>query len=285
MKILWPFDPFDKNKKLCTFGKILVNTLFDKRDSFEVAYVASNAEVGLATAYDIPIKERYNEFPKKMIQEQLKDLSLTKTKINILSEKNINLTSSVSRLVKYSAVQKIDLIVLATNAKKFLPRLIFGSFAETLVHLSLCDLLIYHQKTKFKETRPKSIIYAHDMTQKGTQGLESVIKYVKKWNCCLTIIHVPIPELGIEPREFELNTEKKLNDLEKYLKKQEIKFVIHFESGPKSVPELVIKMAKKTNADIIALTAQSKKFKAFLGGSVTRQVLRESILPILVLKV
>ena len=68
MKILWTFDPFEKNKQLHEFGKNLVQHLFDKKDSIEILYVASNAEAQLATAFNIPAKRRYSSYPKELIK-------------------------------------------------------------------------------------------------------------------------------------------------------------------------------------------------------------------------
>lgn len=285
MKILWPFDPFDKNKKLHNFGKKLLSNLFDKKDFIEAVYVASNMEVQLATAYNVPAKERYSDYPKKIIKDQLKKLSMGKINVEILWEKSLSLTAVVNNIVGYSKINNIDLIVMATNAKHFLPRVIFGSFAETLMHLSFCDVLIYHQKTKLKLKVPGNIVYAHDFSMKGARGLEKVLVYVKKWNSVLTIVHIPIPEAGMDVKAFEENVYKNENKLEKYLARQNIKFNIHCEYSVEPISDVIGEIAKKTNGDIIAVTAQADKLTALLGGSVTRQILRESLLPTLVIKV
>ena len=285
MKILWAFTPFDQNENLHKIGKKIITTLFNKKDSYEVIYVASNAEAELATAFNIPVKDRYLNYPKKLIQAQLKKLSIKKMKVNILSENSISLTATVKKVVTYSKENKTSLIIIATNSKKFLPRAILGSFAETLVHLSVCDLLIFHQKTKLNSKAVENIIYAHDFSPKGTKGLEKVIVYVKKWNSLLTVVHVPIPEIGMELHEFKVNTDKKVLKLENYLKKHKVRYVITLEYKISPISETLISIAGKSKGSIIALTAQTNQLAALLGGSVTRQVLRESILPTLVLKV
>lgn len=285
MKILWPFNPFDKNKKLHKTGKEILTHFFDKKDYLEAVYVASNKEVQLATAFNISIKERYSEYPKNLISSQLKKLSLHKINIEVCTEKSLSLTAAVNKIVDHSKRTHTELIVLATNAKKHLPCVVFGSFAESLMHLSLCDLLIYHQKTKIKLGVPQNIIYAHDFSAKGASGLERVLLYVKKWNSSLTIVHIPVLEFGMNAKTFEEKVQKQASKLEKNLAAQNILFTMHIEFSEKSIPDVILGITKKTNGDIIALTAQADKLAVLLGGSVTRQVLRESSLPTLVLKV
>lgn len=285
MKILWTFDPFQKNSELNNFGKNLLNNLFGKKDSLTAIYVASNAEAELATSFNIPIGKRYSDYPKKIIKDQLKKLSLKNLKVEVLAEKSLSLTASVKKIVEYTQKMNIDLIVIATNSKKLLPRVVFGSFAETMVHLSVCDLLIYHQKTKFKSKVPANIIYAHDFSSKGAIGLERVVEYVKKWNSILTIVHIPIPIAGMDFNEFRDSTQRRVQKIEKSMEQQHINCKIHLEYDVQSISETLITVATKTPDSIIAVTAQSNKLSALLGGSITRQVLRKSLRPTLVIKV
>ncbi|MDD4975123.1 MAG: universal stress protein [Bacteriovorax sp.] len=285
MKILWTFDPFDKNREMYNLGKDLLNNCFSKKDSLEVVYVASNAQAELATSFSIPVEKRYSDYPKKIIKDQLKKLSLKNIKIEVLFEKSLSLTSIVKKVVEYTKKNKTDLIVIASNGKKFLPRFVLGSFAESIVHMSACDLLIYHQKTKFKSKAPANIVYAHDFSPKGSIGLEKIIAYATKWNSTLTIVHIPVPEAGIDFQEFKEITEKRVQKVEKSLEKQKVKCNIYLEYDIRPIIETLLDVAAKTKADIIAVTAQSNKLSALLGGSITRQVLRESLLPTLILKV
>jgi nucleotide-binding universal stress UspA family protein len=285
MRVLWTFNPFDKNKELHKLGKKILDNLFDKKDTLEAIYVASSAEVELATSYNIPANKRYSDFPKKLIKDQLKKLSLMDIDVEVLSEKSLSLTSTVKKVVEYSKKKKFDLIVIATNSKKLLPRFVFGSFAESIVHLAICDLLIYHQKIKFNSKTPSNIIYAHDFSTKGTIGLERAVEYVKKWNSALTIVHIPVPEIGMDLQEFKEKTQKQVQKIEKLMKNQDINYKIYLEYEIMPISDIILNIARKTNGSIIAVAAQSNKLSALLGGSITRQILRESLLPTLVLKI
>lgn len=283
MKVLWAFDPFQKNTELNTFGRKIIQSLFDKKDSVSAVYVASNSEVEISTAFDIPENLRYSTYPKKLILNELKKLKIDQMDVNVLESRKISLSSIIEVLVQYTKKQKTDLIVIATNSKKLLPRMIFGSFCETLIHASTCDLLAYHQKTAFKSM--KKILYAHEFSKKGDAGLLRVMEYAKKWNASITVIHIPMYEADVTYDKFKANTEKRAAEIEKLILKNNIscKMMINYDIKP--IHKIILNVAAKTQADVIAMSAESSKLTALLGGSVSRQVLREAKIPSLILKV
>ncbi len=283
MKAIWAFDPFQSNKELDTFGRKIIHSLFDSKDTITAVYVASNAETQLSTAYDVPAEERYSSYPKNIILNKLQKLKMNQVKIDILFNKKISLSSTIQEIVNYSAKENVDMIVIATNSKKTLPKMIFGSFCETLIHSSSCDLLTYHQKTLYKS--PKNIFYAHDFSKKGDAGLERIMEYAKKWKAKITVIHIPMFEGDTTYDKFKLKTQKQADEVQKLLMTNKIagKVIINYEL--KSVHKTILSAAKKSKADIVAVSAQASKLTAFLGGSVSRQVLRESKIPTLILKV
>lgn len=285
MKILWAFDPFQTNSEQQIMARKLLGAISSSKDELAAIYVASNAEAELATAFSIPASKRYSSYPKKLMSAAIKRLNIRRMKVEVLSEKSISLTAAVKQITDYTKKKKTDLILIATNNKKILPRLVFGSFAESIIHLSNCDLLIFHQKTKVKENTPKRILYAHDFTAKGAIGLERAITYAKKWEAQLAIVHIPVPEAGMSASEFKESTQKKVMRLEKTLEKHKVNYQVYLEDEVRPSSETILSMAKNVAADVIAVAAQAKKLEALLGGSVTRQILRESELPTLVLKV
>lgn len=286
MKVLWAFDPFQKSKTLNDSGKKIIESLFNpKKDSISAVYVASKAEAELTTAFNVPEKMRYSLYPKKIMLEQLKKLKIPGIKADVVSSPKISLSSVIKDFVKYTKENKSDLVVIATNGKTLLPRLIFGSFCETLVHVSSCDLFIYHQKTKINLKGNKKIIYAHDFTDKGEAGLKRVIEYAKKWNASVVIVHVPMFLSNMTYEKFKALTEKRGLEIQESIKKHNVPYEMIINYDIDSIHKIILNVASKTKADIIAVSAQSSKLTALLGGSVTRQILREAKIPSLVLKV
>lgn len=284
MKVIWAYNPFFENQKLNIIGSEIIKNYFTA-DSVEVDYISSNSESELAYAYNISLQYRYTLYPKKIIKSQLQKLKLKNLKIEVIPSMTLSLTKAVTALVKHSKDLNADLIMMATNSKKTLPVFIFGSFAETLIHLSSSDLLTYHQKTKFLSKCPKKIIYAHDYTSKGTLGLLKIITYAKKWDATLHVVHIPMPEPAETDEEYIQNVEHKTKKAELLLQKSKIKYEILNLFDDSQIDQILLNWAKKKKMDLIAMTAQSSKLQVLLGGSVTRKVLRKAKKPVLVLKV
>jgi nucleotide-binding universal stress UspA family protein len=237
------------------------------------------------TAYNIPPKDRYTIYPNKLIKALVKKLDLKGLKIEVLVEKSLSLTKLINKIVIFSKKNKSDLILIATKSKVKFPGIVLGSFAETMIHLSICDLIIFREMTNSDFEVPNKILYAFDFSPKGRAGLERAILYSKKWNSKLIIVHVPIPEIGIPTDTFEITTNKAIENLKKFLIKEKVENEIFVDYENAEVTDKILKIAKLTNADIIAVAAQANKLKALLGGSVTRKVIRESLQPVLVFKV
>ncbi len=292
MKILWTFDPFEKNKQLRFFGKKLLLNLFDKSDKVKAVYMASRSEINLTTAFDVPKKNRFTIYPKKLIKSELKKLNLMKIDVVVIPELSMSTTASVKKLASFAKESKTDLIVISTHGKVGLPRFILGSFAESLVHSAQTNVLLYNQKTKLSKT-PKKLVYAHDFSRKGADGLPQVLDYANKWNASLVIVHVPESNYSFSfqgPDEDAESYRKYVNDvaiqIEQTVRRRGIPCEIFIEpSWKKSASQSILDTVKKVNADIAIVTAKSGKMAALLGGGVTRNIIRESRVPTLILKV
>jgi len=284
-------EPFEKNKKLRFLGKKILLSYFSTSDKIEAVYVSSHAENALNTAFDIPKKNRFTTYPKKLIRSQLNALALKKITAAVLFQPSISLSASVKRLASYALSSKANLIVASTHGKVGLPRFVFGSFAESLAHISETDLLLYNQKTKLNKT-PKKIVYAHDFSRKGAEGLEKIIDYANKWKASITVVHIPEASYSISfqgPDDEADSYRKYVTDvaiyIEECLKRRGIECDIVIEQNwKKPEAELILNAAKKIKADLIAVTAKSGKTAILLGGSVTRNIMRKSTIPTLVLK-
>ncbi len=278
MKVFFTFDPFEKNKWSRDQLKNLVENLTNEDDSLKAIYVASKAEVNLTTAYDVPEAERYSDYPARLMRAELKASGI-KASAEVIAEKSLSLTNAVDKLSKFSLKNKADLILISTNAKSLLPRVIFGSFAETLVHLSQTDLLVYHQKTKVGSSTPKVIFYGHDFSAKADEGFDRVCLYAAKWESTLNVIHIAGPDAD------KKKIEAKVRKIQKILDEREIDGVVQAETSQEDYSELILKRSSENRANIIALAAQTGSHESLLGGSVVRKILRESKLPTLVVKV
>ncbi len=278
MKVYFTFDPFEENKWNRNHLKNLIAGLTNEDDSLKAVYVASKSEVNLTTAYDVAEEERYSDYPQRLMRAELKDLGI-KASAEVITENSMSQTVAVEKLSKNLLKNKADLVLISTNAKSLLPRMVFGSFAETLVHSSQTDLLVYHQKTKISSNAPKVVYYAHDFSAKGDQGFERVCLYAAKWECTLNVIHITSPET--DSKKIEAKAKK----IQKLLNELEIEGAVEFETTHEDYSDLILELSTENRANIIALAAQTGNNESLLGGNIVRKILRQSKLPTLVLKV
>ncbi len=288
MKILWPYEPFSRDGKLDKIGKEIILNYFSN-DSVEAVYISSHAEIELTNAFNIPIRYRFSLFPKNLIKKQLDKLNLKNLKIKVIESNFLSTSKMTNELVNYAQEKKADLILLASNSKKTIPKFIFGSFAETLLHLSHTDVLIYHQKNAYLNKKPEKIIYAHDFTLKGYKGLLKAIEYAQKWDATLFVLHVPIPAPELSDEDFLFSIENNLKKCDQLLSKMKIKFKImnlleDYSIDELSIDEVILLFARKNKIDLIAMSTQANNLKIVLGGSIARKVLRKSTKPILIFK-
>lgn len=283
MKIYFTFDPFEQNKWNRDQLKNLVAIFTSDEDELTAAYISSRSEVQLTTAYDVPAKDRFTKYPEKLMQTELKSIGLQRAKTKVIYDKTLSQTSAVKDLAAAAKKAKADLIIVPTNAKSLLPRLVFGSFAETLTHQSKTDLLVFHQKTKVGMNGPKTLVYAHDLSLKGEKGLIRACDYAIKWDTKLVVVHVGLPD------ENEGSLEKKMRlkfrKIEKQLSLWDIDYEIVDKYSWDDAPSLIMDTAAEQKATMIALATGALNKETLLGGSVVRKILRESNIPTLVLKV
>lgn len=291
MKLVWAFNPFDANRKLQQRAVAIVAALAGPRDSLEALYVASPMEVALATAFDVPVAQRFSAHPRQLIEQGLRKLGLGKATATVLSEDSLSLSSAVRAFAKHAAKQGADLTLVASHARKGVPRLFIGSFAETLVHLSKTDLLVFHETTRVWKGAPKNLLYAHDLSREGERGFEKALAYAKRWKCALHVLHVPEPACGIHFDDQDPRVEArrklvrtKLTAIEARLSKARVAGSVAIDSAWAPIAETIAARAKRVRADLVLVRAKSGALTSFMGGSVTRQVLRGSAMPVLVLE-
>ncbi len=291
MKLVWAFNPFDANRKLQQRAVAIVNALTGARDRLEAVYVASPMEVNLATSFDVPVAQRFSEYPKRLVELGLRKLRFDKVRATVLSVDTLSLSTAARAFAEHAAKEGADITLVASHARKGVPRLFIGSFAETLVHLSKTDLLVFQESTRVSKRTPKNLLYADDFSRDGDRGFERALAYAKRWNSALHVIHVPEPAYGIrfddqDPRveTHRKQLSKKVAAVEARLKRSRIPGSVTIDARWAPIAETILAQAQRVRADLVLILAKSGPLASFMGGSVTRQVLRASAAPVLVLK-
>jgi nucleotide-binding universal stress UspA family protein len=291
MKYVWAFNPFDKNKKLDEKAVALVGSVLGGKEKVEAVFVASHNYPELSAAFDVPEQDRFTRYPKQLMQTAMKKLRIKTSKCTVLVEETLSLTSSVKQLAAYLDRSKTTVAIVASRAKTGLSRLVMGSFAESLVHFSPVDLLIFNENSSVNKRPPQTLLFAHDYSKSADKGLDRAIDYAKAWGCMLHVIHIPDPAYGFkfsgqeaEVENYRKGVRQKLARIEEKVKKAGVLGSVELDTRWSPVAERILKRASAVSADFVLVVAKSGKLASLLGGSVTRQVLRTSPVPVLVVK-
>lgn len=291
MKLAWAFNPFDDNRTLQRTGLALLKGLRGTAASVEVVYVASPAEPQLATAFEVPLAQRYGSHPTRLIEAALRRLGLMRARVTVLSQPSPRLTACVRTLADHLARGRTDLTLIASHARVGIPRMVLGSFAETVVHLAKTDLLVFNERSRVAKT-PKALLFAHDLTPAADRGLRSAITYAKAWGCALHVVHVPDPAYGFtfsgraaaEAEAYRRRIQQRVGRLEAMVRKAGLSGSAVVDPKWHPVADRILQSGGSVRADILVVAAKSGRLAGLMGGSVTRTLLRTAPVPVLVIK-
>jgi nucleotide-binding universal stress UspA family protein len=289
VKLAWAFNPFDENPRLQRKALALLGSV-RRGGSLETVYVASPAEIGLAAAFDVPEAERFGEYPKRLVEVAMRRLGVRGAKVTVLTQRELSLSASARVLADYLARRRPDLTLVASHARKGVPRLFLGSFAESFVHVSKTNLLVFNERSRI--ARPaKALLFAHDLSTECDRGLRSAMKYARGWRCQLHVIHVPDPAYGFEFRvrdgrveAFRKRVRQQVRAIEARIGRARLEGSVEIAPEWHPIPELILERARQVRADLVVVAAKSGRFASLMGGSVTRRLLRAAPLPVLVIE-
>jgi len=291
MNLVWAFNPFDDNRKLQQKALAMARALLGARDRLDAVYVASPNEIALGAAFDVPVELRFSEYPRTLVEKAVRKLGSKQIRATVLPQRELSLTASARLLAAYLVQSKAEIALVASHARKGVSRLFLGSFAEALVHAAKTDLLIFHEGTRVLKREPAVLLFAHDLTEQGDRGFERALRHAKRWKCALHVIHVPAPSYGLHFDDQDKRVEayrkdvgKKIQRIETALKRARVEGTVVIDAKWAPISELILARAKRVRADLLLVLAKSGRLAGFMGGSVTRQLLRASVAPVLVLK-
>lgn len=203
---------------------------------------------------------------------------------------------AVSAILRHAQKSGADLIAVGTHSRTGVKRFFLGSFAETLAIQATTPILVMNPRTKSKASL-RSVLYATDFSERSRQGLEVLCRSFESSKPRIILFHsfVPFTGMYVEPffaGSLPEGTLKTLTDDEfENLRRTGEKwcaavrskgYPVELQFGRKSmyVDEQILSAARRQNVGMIALTSMSGEVASAVLGSTTRQLLRESPLPV-----
>ncbi len=292
MKALWAIEPFHQDRKNTKAMYNLILQLTGRPSNIEAGFVVTRKESELYLAYDIPMEERFSSYPLKVLQDSLgkAKIAMKKKNVHVVDFETFSVTEAVDRLLKLAKSRKSDLIALHTHAQQGFRRLVLGSFAETAIHQSKSDLLLINPETEFSP-KIRHVFYASDFTPSAKSHFKKVLRLSRRLGARLTVFHAAeviyawsLDESNPEILAYRRKILKTKKMIEQAAQAAHVPCQVILASEFALTTKLALASAKKVGADLIVVSAKVGPFAALMGGSVTRQIVRSSTKPVLILK-
>lgn len=292
MKTLWGFVPFQQDTFAIKGTFKQIQQLASGPKNVHIGYIVTGDETFLNTAFDIPASQRFSVYPKKLILEELNEakVPIDKSRIHIIQFQTLSTTKSVDRFLALARSQKVELLALFTHGKRGFSRFILGSFAETAIHRSPLHLLIINPKSK-ASSHFKNVFFASDFSNRSKKDFLQVLKICKSLKAELTVFHAAeviykwsLDERNPEILAYRRSTDKMAKWIEDTSSMAKVPCEVIVKSEFRSIFEQILKGAKKSKTDLIVVSAETGPTAALMGGSITRQIVRNGKYPVLVLK-
>lgn len=292
MKALIAFEPFHQDKVRIAGMYRLLKQLGGKKAEVETGFVVTRTESELNLAFDISEEERFTEYPRQKMKEQLQKSSvrLNDNALHVVDFPSVSTTAAVDEFLKLAKSRKASILAAFSHSRKGFEKFLVGSFAETLIHRSKLPILIASPQCQFSE-RTRRIVYAMDFSKDSFAHLKRLFSFCHNLGAELIVFHAADLIYRWSADDKNPDVVKYRKSLDRHLKKvkdlcsrAKVPCQVEVVSEFVATSDLALRLAKEKKADLIAVVAKAGPTLAFLGGSVTRQIVRASDKPVLVLR-
>jgi nucleotide-binding universal stress UspA family protein len=292
MKGMWGLDPFHLSKKQVKRAYEFISVIIGKSGQLEVGYVVNRTEQELSLAFDIPHSERFTSYPLGLLKNKLVQAGVPAEKlpIHLVDFPTLSTTATAEQLVKLSKKRNCDITIIFSQGGSAIRKLFLGSFAEAAVHLSDRKLLILNPHSKLAK-KIKTVVYCYEPAEGSEKGLNDMIRYCREQKAKLMVFHAAqfiyayrdkdsVPQV----KQYKNKIKQMARKIEQKCASQNVQCKVKVSADFSTISERALKFAKRVRADLIAVEAKSGRGTALIGGSVTRQILRGSKIPVLVIR-
>jgi len=297
-QIIWAFNPFQKNKKVFRNTVAFLKSLSQDGDKVEPVFVVSPAEAKVVLEFSVPARIRFQTVARRAslrVLNQVRFRGLLPPKI--LVENHLQISYSAKSLAAYASKVNAKTIVVGTQAKEGLQRLLLGSFAETLLGYAKTPLVFINPHIH-RIAPLENILFATDFSEASFRAFKSICEIAKDHGARILLFHcLPKPFLWAkQAAEFLFgrgmmsvgeylsieaqNRAKTARPFVKFAGTSGIPIQVEVEQNQRETSDAILARATKSKVNMIALATQSDPIRQTLLGSTTRGVLREAHVPV-----
>jgi nucleotide-binding universal stress UspA family protein len=292
MKTFWSLEPFHQDNKRLKGMYELLKAISGAKSNITAGFVVTRTENELNLAFNVEAHERFTKYPRELLKKKLvkANASLPDKNIVVYDYPTYSTTKAADKLLELAKKKNAKVIALYTHALTGFKRLLMGSFAETLLHRSKTHLLIVTPECSFSKS-VKNILFASDFERHTKDNVLFLLDLAKTLKAKLTILHVgelihdsTFDGESAEARAYHRNVHTVSQWIDHEANKKGVQCEVKISTEIAPIDELILKEAKKSDADLVATAAKVGPLAALMGGSITRNVVRASTKPVLVLK-
>ncbi len=178
-------------------------------------------------------------------------------------------------IAEATAEGKADIIVMGTHGISGFEEFFMGSNAFRVVTEAKVPVITV--QTHSSKIGFNNILCPVDSSSASLEKARYVAVMAKKYNSKVHILGI----LSVDDDDAALKLDKKLEQFEKYLKKNEIKFTMEMVEGA-NLASITLKQAKKNKSDLIVImTEQEENMTGFFLGPYAQQVVNHSSIPVM----
>lgn len=305
--IIWALNPFEEHPAVQKNTFALLKWLTQRINCrIEPVYVLSPHDFHLPVEVKAEIAEPLQAYAEKLLARALKPVQkLPLIAPTVLIERDPSVSVATRKLAEHVAARGADLVVLGTQAKAGVNRLLMGSFAESFLFLSSAPVLLISPAMKQVESAER-MLFPTDCSKQSVDAFHRLCNFIAPLAIHVVIYHaITAPSQGPaqwpdmfktifhqsggaslkEAIEAEAHKcRRQAEQLARYATKRGIETSIVVEESVMKASDAILSQTKKSKAFALAIPTRSGKIKTGLFGSVSREIVRRSPVPVWVFR-
>ncbi|MBI3934678.1 MAG: universal stress protein [Acidobacteria bacterium] len=286
-----------------------------ERALYHAARIASHYDARLFVQHTFPLLDDKNPKPggvSLQVEELPVELQSQEVAVRELLERTgadrchlsliINDGDPRERILETIAAKGIDLMVIGTQGRRDLKRLVQGSLTERVIHQATCPSLVISRRGalaaprgKFDPLRLKAILVPMDFSSDSIRLIIYALRWAWDPSSRVILLHsveTAPPALGklsdLLP-EYGPDVEQRLREASEKMRTfvpvpDRLPYPIEFEVRDGDPKEQILHVAKEKRADLIVMGARVLANPAAVWGSTIAGVLRDGRYPVLAVR-
>jgi len=307
-KIIWALDAFEADHALLQHA---IDTIHGLKQRFPKAlvqpvYVFTPGQFSLsseiATPYSGPWLDQFRPAAEKALATLMKSIPRDWQTLppRVLTQGFSSNFGAVKSLIKFSNQWQADLIVSSSHGRKGLKRLVLGSFSESLVQRSPVPVIVVGPRSRTVRSFER-ILFPTQFGKLSKDAFRECIGLAKSLQSKVTLFHAlphpfePVFQAGVYllggnwiPAENYYSHdlghhERHVHHWVRYAQRQGVECDQNIQTEARLIATSIVQLAIKYKHSMICMEMQSGPWMSALLGSITKQVLRSSPCPVVVL--